>query len=150
MHLHQPEIFKNFDVVIFDCPPRITTSVVNAVTCSDYVLIPTKLDNGSIDAVPRTVAWLKSLGSLCQADIGVVASHAVIRKDQLVKADLYCFERLRDKVKTTCGEGALFESVIPSSRDALPPDRGRVAATTEAGRELYARVAAELRKRMKI
>lgn len=149
-HLHQPKVFENFDVVIFDCPPRVTTSVVNAVVCSDYVLIPTKLDDGSIDAVPRTVAWLKSLGSHCQAEIGVVASHAAVRLENLVRADRDSFEKLRGKVESCCGTGALFEAFVPSSRDALPPQRGQVAATTEAGRELYAKVAAELRKRLKI
>jgi hypothetical protein len=30
MHLHCPTVFNSFDLVVFDCPPRVTTSVVNA------------------------------------------------------------------------------------------------------------------------
>jgi cellulose biosynthesis protein BcsQ len=150
-HLHHPDVFAAYDLVVFDCPPRVTTSVVNAVACSDYVLIPTKLDDGSIDAVPRTDAWVKSLGAVCQAEaVWVVASHATVRVGKPVKADQESYAKLKDRVESSCGAGRLFGAVVPATKDALPPERGRVAGTADAGRAVYAGVAAELRKRMGI
>ena len=150
-HLHQPEVFGNYDLVIFDCPPRVTTSVVNAMACSDYVLIPTKLDDGSIDAVPRTVAWMRSLGPTCQAEIiGVVASHVTIRMGKLVKADQQSYERLAGVVRLVCGEGVLFDAWIQSTTAAIARDRGEVASTTPEGWKIFSSVVAELRTRMKL
>jgi cellulose biosynthesis protein BcsQ len=150
-HLHRPEVLGHYDLVIFDCPPRVTTSVVNAVACSDYVLIPTKLDDGSIDAVPRTVAWIKSLGPVCQAEaIGVLASHVAVRVGKPVKADQQSYDRLAGEVESVCGAGALFAAVVPATNAAVPPGRGTVACTTDEGRKVYAAVVEELRRRMKI
>jgi cellulose biosynthesis protein BcsQ len=53
--LHVPEIFEQFDYVLFDCPPRMSTACINALTCSDYVLVPSTLSQLDIEAVPRTL-----------------------------------------------------------------------------------------------
>ena len=150
-HMHQPEVFEMFDLVIFDCPPRVTTSLVNAVASSDYVLIPTKLDDGSIDAVPRTVAWMKSLNAISQADvIGVVASHTTTRDKKLIKSDQQSYDRLGGVVQLACGEGLLFAAHIEQKKEALGPCPGTVASVTAKGRVWYTAVAAELRTRMKL
>jgi cellulose biosynthesis protein BcsQ len=150
LHLHRQAVFDYFDLVIFDCPPRVTTSVVNAVACTDYVLIPTKLDDGSIEAVPRTIAWLQRLGALCQAEIGVVASHVTLRNRDMVRADRDSYQTLRALIGLSDSPDTLFESVIPSSRTAISTQYGGVASINEEGRELFAQVVAELRQRMEI
>ncbi|HZZ79085.1 MAG TPA: AAA family ATPase [Gemmataceae bacterium] len=61
--LHAPVFQDNFDVVLIDCPPRWTTSSINAIACCDYVLIPTLLDRVSSEAVPRLLRWLRDLKS---------------------------------------------------------------------------------------
>jgi cellulose biosynthesis protein BcsQ len=148
-HLHTPEVFAGYDLVVFDCPPRVTTSVVNAIVCSDYVLIPTRLDRGSIDAVPRTLHWLRSLGPVCPADVlGVVASHATVRDGKLTKADQQSHEYLRDVVQSQCGDDRVFKAAVPSTPRAIGPDRGLVAALTAEGRQVFAPVVSELVKRM--
>ena len=149
-HLHTTEVVENYDLVIFDCPPRITTSVVNAIACSDFVLMPTKLDDGSVDAIPRTVAWLKSLGPAFQADVGIVASHTTVRDKKLVKADQQSYERLARVVESVCGDGKMFAAHVRQTNDALAPARGVVASTVAEGRTVFVPVALELRKRMSI
>ncbi len=150
-HLHRQAVFDEFDLVIFDCPPRITTSVVNAMLCSDYVLIPTRLDPGSIDAVPRTLAWMRSLGPLCPADVvGVVASHVAVRAGQLTKADRRSYEHLRGVVQSQDDKNLLFEAVIPTTPSAVGSDRGLVASLRGDGRDVFTPFVAELRRRMPI
>lgn len=149
LHLHQSAVFDNYDVVLFDSPPRVTTSVVNALACSDYVLIPTKLDHGSINAVPRTLTWMKNLGAACPAEVlGVVASHANVRAGGLVKADNLSYEDLRDVVESWCGDGKkLCKAVVPHSPKAVGTD-GEIGSRTDEGQKVFAAIVKEVRGRM--
>lgn len=149
LHLHQPTVFDKFDVVIFDSPPRVTTSVANALACSDYVLIPTKLDRGSIDAVPRTLGWMKSLGGNCPAEVlGVVASHVAIRVGKLVSADNESYEYLQRVVESNCGDAKkLLKQVVAQSTKAVGGD-GEIGSLTTDGQKVFAAVVKEVRERM--
>jgi cellulose biosynthesis protein BcsQ len=149
--LHRKAVFDQYDLVVFDCAPRITTSVVNAMACSDYVLIPTDLDRGSIDAVPRTMDWMRSLGANCPAEVvGVVATQTTERAGKLVKADNESYEQLRAVVESHCGAGKLFASRVRSTKDAVSAKPGTVAGLTPDGRSVYAAVVTELRGRMQV
>jgi chromosome partitioning protein len=44
------EVMSEYDIVILDTPPRLTTALVNALCASTHVLIPTILDGASIEA----------------------------------------------------------------------------------------------------
>ncbi len=44
-------VLRNFDVILIDAPPRLTTTSVQALCTSTHVLIPTILDPLSADAV---------------------------------------------------------------------------------------------------
>jgi len=55
------DIVKNYDYVIFDTKPR-TSKITNNVICmSDYIIIPTKVSRGSVDATQRTYNYLSDL-----------------------------------------------------------------------------------------
>ena len=148
-HLHRQAVFDAYDVVVFDSPPRVTTSVVNALACSDYVLIPTKLGRGDVDAVPRTVAWMRSLGAVCPADVlGVVASHARVISGALVKDDKLSYEYLSEVVKSECGDAKkLLKTVVPHSMKAVGSN-GEIAALTADGQRVFAAVVKDVRGRM--
>jgi chromosome partitioning protein len=51
--LLDPQVQTNFDLVIIDAPPRLTTSHIQAMCASTHLLIPTILDGLSGDAVAR-------------------------------------------------------------------------------------------------
>jgi cellulose biosynthesis protein BcsQ len=59
--LHDPQVYQRYDLVLLDCPPRLTATTVNGLMASDFVLIPTLLTELSINAVPRLLNWLKKL-----------------------------------------------------------------------------------------
>lgn len=59
--LHSEEIAENFDLVLLDCPPRLSTACINALAACDYVLIPVILDQVSAEAAPRMLRWLRKL-----------------------------------------------------------------------------------------
>jgi len=53
--LLDPQVQANFDLVIIDAPPRLTTAHVQAMCASTHLLVPTILDSLSGDAVARYV-----------------------------------------------------------------------------------------------
>lgn len=59
--LHHNEVLTNYDLVFFDCPPRETASSINALTCSDYVFIPSSPDSINTFSTDRTISWLTGL-----------------------------------------------------------------------------------------
>jgi cellulose biosynthesis protein BcsQ len=76
--LHDPEVQKQFDYIILDCPPRLTLASINAIACADRLLVPVVLDKASASAVPRLLTWLRILkkaGVASDLDLlGVVAN----------------------------------------------------------------------------
>lgn len=71
--LHSPAIQKQFDVILLDCPPRLTLASINALACCDHVLIPVVLDKASTRAVPRLLRWLKHLhANKVTADLNIL------------------------------------------------------------------------------
>ena len=55
------EIQNNFDVVLLDAPPRVTTAMLNALCACHYLLVPTVPDRLSAPAVGRFIRQVRSL-----------------------------------------------------------------------------------------
>ncbi len=55
---HTDEIFRKYDYVFFDCPPRLTASSVCALVASDFAFIPTAPESFDVNAVSRTLNWI--------------------------------------------------------------------------------------------
>lgn len=148
--LHQQQVFKDFDLVVFDCPPRLTTSTINALSCSDYVLIPTRLDLGSVNAVPRTIQWLNALAEVVRARIiGVVANHAAHRLKALTKQDQNNYTYLCQVVRSYCGANeVVFKTTVKADAHAVSPDRGSVASIEPEYRTLFESFVSELRGKL--
>lgn len=76
--LHSDAVRDAFDVIIIDCPPRLTTGTIQAFCASSHLLVPTILDRPSAEAV---VAFCEQIENLRKANIcphltnlGVVAT----------------------------------------------------------------------------
>ena len=70
--LHTREIAERFDVILLDCPPRLTTACVNALAASDFALIPVLPQPLSTAAVPRLLKWLRKLRPVACPDLAVL------------------------------------------------------------------------------
>ena len=98
--LHAPAIQNCFDLVIIDCPPRLTTGTMQALCASSHVLIPTILDRPSSEAVisfARQIEALKKQG-ICPylKYIGVVATKYRAGAVAARKAELLIADRLSE------------------------------------------------------
>lgn len=150
--LHQKEVTDFFDLVIFDCPPRLTTSTVNALTASDYVLIPTKLDERSFEAIPRTLSFIHSLSTIAQPKIiGVVANEVQFwRRPKLIKAHQSGMARLKELVKANDPDLYVFNAMVELSTDVAFNREKNLVPSVDASvrQELFQSVTIELRERI--
>lgn len=151
--MHRREVAELFDLVLFDCPPRLTTATINALTCSDYVLIPTKLDERSFEAIPRTLSFLNNLKSIAQPKvIGVVANEVHYwRQSVLIKAHQGGLKKLTDLVKNPQYDPDMyvFEHCVRfDTAIGFQPEKGLIPAARPDVRSLFEGVARELRERI--
>lgn len=62
--LHEGAIQQKYDIIIIDAPPRLSTAAIQALCASTHVIIPTKLDRLSADAVGTFIDQLEELRAL--------------------------------------------------------------------------------------
>jgi len=58
--LHSTALRAAYDLIIIDCPPRLTTSAIQAFCASSHLLIPTILDTPSAEAVISFVEQIET------------------------------------------------------------------------------------------
>ncbi len=150
---HSDFVFKEYDLVFFDCPPRITTSSINALTSSDFVVIPTSLHPEDTEAVPRTLSWLKKMKNIptYEAKILAVILNRTYKSgtiDNLTKYERPIFELLQNRL-TDYNIHEIMNDIIPNksliekyAADSIP------LGTTSEGHELYRAVAQNLYNRL--
>lgn len=71
-YLLHPAVQSSYDLILMDCPPRLTTGVINALTCSTHVLIPTKLDRMSSQAVTTFVRQMREMRPLLFPELEIL------------------------------------------------------------------------------
>src|SRR5438132_155818 len=150
---HVPEILQQFDYVLFDCPPRMSTACINALTCSDHVLIPSTLSQLDIEAVPRTLKWLQELHAVVRASfLGVVITRARMRVEKLVSYERRQLANLRALMRGhQPGEGFVLPCMVPDSPKIhqLTAERKAVACHSSEGRAWFSAIADELERRVR-
>ena len=62
--LREPSVQKRFDLIIVDAPPRLTTGAIQALCASTHVLVPTRLDGLSGEAVASFYDQMEALRPL--------------------------------------------------------------------------------------
>ncbi len=96
--LQTEAVREAFDIVIIDCPPRMTTGVIQALCAATHVLIPTILDLPSAEAVVTfcgELELLKREGIYPKLSyVGVVGTMVSPRVDRL--AERGAIERIAD------------------------------------------------------
>lgn len=147
---HHPAFVSRYDWVFFDCPPRLTTTCVNALACCDYLLLPVLLEQGSVAALPHTLGWLKQLPHVTHTRLlGVVANRGEFRGEQLIAAQRTIFNYLPDQIlRAGFDQKDVFRSVVRNNRSKIESaaNDGRIAAAEDDGLALFQPVVAEIEK----
>lgn len=146
---HAKDVFDQYDYVLFDCPPRLTTACINALGCSDFLLIPVLLEQGSVDALPRTLRWLTKLGHVSRARLlGVIANRVEVRAGKAIAAQQTIYAYLKAILKREGYENGVFRAVIRNQRAMIEDaaNHGRIAAADETGAKLFEGLTTEIEK----
>lgn len=174
--IHCDEVQKNFDIILIDAAPRITTSTVQALCASTHVLIPTKLDALSADAVGyfvRQLFIMDSLwpyldiagvvGAMTEENIGA-KTESRYDKDSLVNFERDAILRMEERLKSTFHESSKrfsgdlilpYSTFVPGRRDISRlanekfSQRSEVTAANRAViEEVFERLGRELANRV--
>jgi cellulose biosynthesis protein BcsQ len=156
---HSSEFADAFDWILIDCPPRLTTSSINALACSDYFIVPAVTDKISLDAVPRMLRWVSKLKSdavkLCPhlSLLGVVAS-MTNQSTKLTPKEVRVLKGLKtiESAGTWDEKIYLFESFVPRKiafRDfAAGPVFPRVATRDKSVASIFENIVQEIRSKV--
>jgi cellulose biosynthesis protein BcsQ len=153
--LHDPLVQDNFDVILLDCPPRLSTACINALTCCDFVVVPVLVDKLSAANAPRLLKWLRLLKSrnVCPdlAVLGILAN-ATHNKNRLTMKEKDLLSELESKCQDAWQEPvAIFERFIPKTVHFADAASGsRFAALDDDLRPLFLDLANELQQRAPI
>jgi chromosome partitioning protein len=135
-----------FDYVIIDCPPSLGLLTINALTASDYVLIPMQCEFYSLEGLSyllNTVELVKNnLNSSLK--IGGVVLTMYDRRNRLT-------EDVEKDVRANLGD-LIFETVIPRNvKLSEAPSHGKPAIIYDhrcTGSQAYLLLAREILKRI--
>jgi cellulose biosynthesis protein BcsQ len=138
---HCPQVLSNYDFVLFDCPPRLTTACINALGCSDFLLVPVLLEQGSVEALPRTLNWLTRLPHVSRARLlGVVANRVELYRGKPVSSQQTIYDYLPETLKRGGFHSKdVFLEIIKNNRALIEEaaNRGKIAAAESGGADLF-------------
>lgn len=152
---HAPEVAQNYDFVILDCPPRLTTACVNAYAAADYVVVPVIPDPTSAEAVPRQLRTLLNHQDHLCADVkllGLVANRTSAYGKPMVAREREVWESLSTPCRDVWGgEVYLFHTIIrqkPAFHEAARDSR--LAVSNPEIEAMFRDLAQEVLQRIEI
>jgi chromosome partitioning protein len=136
--LLHPDVRRDYDVIIFDMPPRMTLGAINALVASHYFFVPTDLGKLSVEAIPQFLSNVKAIRSDLKLGIelaGIIGT--LTRQDALSKAEQRYLEMAAEA-------GRLWEKTTDF---VLPRTIPRRAAVSDAAGEEIAYLLNDATKR---
>jgi chromosome partitioning protein len=144
--LHDPKVQAQFDRIIIDAPPRLTTACIQGLCAATHVLIPTVLDELSAEAVGafagqlavHQALWpqLKIVGAVGTMTEKNTGREGADESDRLADFEADALKSMEDALKE-----ALLSAKTPL-RDATPlPVRCFIPSKNELSREAGNRIA---------
>ncbi len=133
--LHDPLIDQAYRYVFLDCPPRLTTACVSALTASDFVLIPVVPDPVSTRAVENLLTTLQGLReNLCPElrVLAVVPNMVRLHQDEPTRAHADALAELKAALLERWDEPIRITEACVKHDSAF----GIAAAELDAGKKL--------------
>lgn len=136
------EITGNYDYVIIDCPPSLSTLTVNAMTTADTVLVPIQCEYYALEGLSQLIHTVELVKSRLNSKLkieGVVFT----MYDARTNLSLQVVENVKDNLKQN-----VYKSIIPRNvRLAEAPSHGlpiNLYDSKSAGAEAYRDLADEV------
>ena len=140
---HNPD--QQYDYVLIDCPPSLSTMTINAMTGSDAVLVPLQCEFFALEGLAQLMRTIEVVKGALNPDLeiqGVVLTMFDPRNSQSDQVAADVREFFGDKV---------YDTIIPRNvRLSEAPSHGKPALIYDhkcAGSEAYIRLANEVLQR---
>jgi chromosome partitioning protein len=113
--LHSNTVRNAFSLILIDCPPRLTTGAIQALAAATHVLIPTRLEEPSTEAVSTFIQQVEAFKEAglcpCIKYVGVVPTMVAAQANtEGVK------QRLRDALANSGAPVDLLGCEVPQSQ----------------------------------
>ena len=89
-------LWKEYDFILIDCPPQLSILTINALACSNLVLIPVKTDYLAYRGVELLQDTIKEIQSIMNPSLEVLGVIATLYEKR-VKDDNEILKALKDK-----------------------------------------------------
>lgn len=89
------ELTTNYDFVLIDCPPSLSTMTVNILTYVDYVLIPIKPDRNSLEGYDRLLNLINAIREDSNEKIKILGTFITVKEGQ-TSLDRQIFENCQN------------------------------------------------------
>lgn len=118
------KVQENYDYIIIDCPPQLSTLTVNALACSDKVIIPCKTDYLAYRGIKQLLETVEVVRSYFKSDLEVLGLLATLYESR-AKDDNEILDLLKEEYnvlavikRTTEAKKGMYDGL--SSVEASP------------------------------
>ncbi len=103
--LREAKIFQDFDYILIDCPPTLTTLTINAIYAADFILIPVTYSKDALEGVADLFEILSEIKEGHTYEIKILRNGYDARK-KTVNAFM------AEKIKPLIDQGLVLDTVI--------------------------------------
>ena len=135
-------VSNNYDYILIDCPPALGMLTINALTASDYVIIPLQCEFFALEGVQQLLASIHAIQQKWNPKLDILGMVLTMydKKLGLTRA-------VEEDVRNTFGN-KVFKTVVPRNvRVSEAPSHGKPALFYDfksPGAQAYLRVATEV------
>lgn len=135
-------IIDNYDYILIDCPPNLGMLTINALTASDYIIIPLQCEFFALEGVQQLLSTINVIQQKWNPKLDILGMVLTMYDKKLGLT-----HAVEDDVRNTFGN-KVFQTVIPRNvRVSEAPSHGKPALFYDfksSGAQAYLRVATEV------
>ena len=135
-------IMDNYDYILIDCPPNLGMLTINALTASDYIIIPLQCEFFALEGVQQLLSTINVIKQKWNPNLDILGMVLTMYDKKLGLT-----HAVEDDVRNTFGN-KVFKTVIPRNvRVSEAPSYGKPALFYDfksTGAQAYLRVATEV------
>jgi len=135
-------VMDNYDYILIDCPPNLGMLTINALTASDYIIIPLQCEFFALEGVQQLLSTINVIQQKWNPSLDILGMVLTMYDKKLGLT-----HAVEDDVRNTFGD-KVFQTVIPRNvRVSEAPSHGKPALFYDfksSGAQAYLRVATEV------
>ncbi|MCQ2574835.1 MAG: AAA family ATPase, partial [Alphaproteobacteria bacterium] len=135
-------IDKNYDFILIDCPPALGMLTVNALTASNYVIIPLQCEFFALEGVQQLLSTISAVKQKWNSNLEILGMLLTMYDKKLGLT-----HAVEEDVRKTFGN-KVFKTIVPRNvRVSEAPSHGKPALFYDfksTGAQAYLRVATEV------